>query len=315
MPTVSAIIPTFNRAALLVEAVESALAQRRPPDEILVIDDGSRDDTAARMAAYGERVRYVRQANAGPSAARNHGFRLARGEFLALLDSDDLWTPDRLERQLDVLQRHPETDVVFGREVLFGAGQPDRDWNLHDPEVRRALLETNGPLAGASALLIRENMVPTSTALFRRTLLERAGFIDESLRQAEDWDLWLRFAFAGARFAHVPAPLCRRRMHDSNLIHDKGARMQATLAVLERHLPQLGDWRAAAELRCSELAYDLGSLRFRERSFSEAARLLARVRPGTRRPFVLALKLRVARLLSGGAAVGAQREDQSPPVS
>jgi glycosyltransferase involved in cell wall biosynthesis len=105
MPTVSVIIPTYNRGALLVEAVESALAQRRPPDEILVVDDGSRDDTAARMAAYGERVRYVRQANAGPSAARNHGFRLARGEYLALLDSDDLWTPDRLERQLEVLQR------------------------------------------------------------------------------------------------------------------------------------------------------------------------------------------------------------------
>jgi glycosyltransferase involved in cell wall biosynthesis len=281
MPTVSVIIPTYNRGALLVEAVESALAQRRPPDEILVVDDGSRDDTAARMAAYGERVRYVRQANAGPSAARNHGFRLARGEYLALLDSDDLWTPDRLERQLEVLQRHPETDVVFGREVLFSDGQPDLDWNLHDPEVRRVLAQTTGPLSPVLPLLIRENVVPTSTALFRRALLDRAGGIDESLRQAEDWDLWLRFALAGARFAHVPAPLCRRRMHDSNLIHDKEARMQATLAVLERHLPQLGDWRAAAERRCSDLAYDLGSLRLRGRQYQAAGVLFARVRPGT----------------------------------
>lgn len=281
MPAVSAIIPTYNRASLLVEAVESALTQRRPPDEILVIDDGSRDDTAARMAAYGERVRYVRQANAGPSAARNHGFRFARGEYLALLDSDDLWTPDRLERQLEVLTRHPETDVLFGREVLFGTGQPDRDWNLHDPEVRRVLAQTTGPLSPVLPLLIRENVVPTSTALFRRALLDRAGGIDESLRQAEDWDLWLRFALAGARFAHVPAPLCRRRMHDSNLIHDKEARMQATLAVLERHLPQLGDWRAAAERRCSDLAYDLGSLRLRGRQYQAAGVLFARVRPGT----------------------------------
>jgi glycosyltransferase involved in cell wall biosynthesis len=298
MSTVSAVIPTYNRSALLVEAVESALAQRRPPDEILVIDDGSQDDTAARMATYGDRVRYVRQANAGPSAARNHGFRLARGEFLALLDSDDLWTPDRLERQLEVLQRHPETDVVFGREVLFSAGQADRDWNLHDPEVRRALRETNGPLAGALSLLVRENVVPTSTALFRRTLLERAGLIDESLRQAEDWDLWLRFALAGARFAHVPAPLCRRRMHDSNLIHDQEARMQATLAVLERHLPNLGDLRPAAERRCSELAYDLGSLRLRGRQYQTAAVLFARVQPGT----VPAAKLWCKRLLAGALA-------------
>ena len=295
MPTVSVIIPTYNRGALLVEAVESALAQRRPPEEILVIDDGSRDDTAARMAAYGERVRYVRQANAGPSAARNHGFRLARGEFLALLDSDDLWTPDRLERQLEVLQRHPDTDVVFGREVLFGAGQPDRDWNLHDPEVLRVLRLTTGPLVPILPLLIRENVVPTSTALFRRALLDRTGGIDESLRQAEDWDLWLRFALAGARFAYVPRPLSRRRMHDSNLIHDKEARMQATLAVLERHLPQLGDVRAVAERRCSELAYDLGSQRLRGRQFQAAAALFARVQPGT----VPTAKLWCKRLLAG----------------
>jgi glycosyltransferase involved in cell wall biosynthesis len=295
MPTVSAIIPTYNRAALLVEAVESALTQRRPPDEILVIDDGSRDDTATRMAAYGDRVRYVRQANAGPSAARNHGFRLARGEYLALLDSDDLWTPDRLERQLEVLQRHPETDVVFGREVLFSDGQPDRDWNLHDHEVRRVLGQTTGPLSPVLPLLIRENVVPTSTALFRRALLDRTGGIDESLRQAEDWDLWLRFALAGARFAHVPSPLCRRRMHDSNLIHDKEARMQATLAVLERHLPQLRELRAVAEQRCSELAYDLGSLRLRGRQFQAAAALFARVQPGT----VPTAKLWCKRLLAG----------------
>jgi glycosyltransferase involved in cell wall biosynthesis len=278
MPTVSAIIPTYNRAALLVEAVESALAQHRPPDEILVIDDGSRDDTAARMAAYGERVRYVPQANAGPSAARNHGFRLARGEFLALLDSDDLWTPGRLERQLELLQRHPDTDVVFGREVLFGAGQPDRDWNLHDPEVRRVLEQSSGPLAEALALLIRENVVPTSTALFRRSLLDRAGYIDESLRQAEDWDLWLRFALAGARFSYVPAPLCRRRMHDSNLIHDKEARMRATLAVLERHFLALGDLQAAAERRHSLLSYDLGSMKLRERDYRSALSLFSEVR-------------------------------------
>jgi glycosyltransferase involved in cell wall biosynthesis len=299
MPTVSAIIPTYNRAALLVEAVESALTQRRPPDEILVIDDGSRDDTATRMAAYGDRVRYVRQANAGPSAARNHGFRLARGEYLALLDSDDLWTPDRLERQLEVLQRHPETDVVFGREVLFSDGQPDLDWNLHDPEVRRVLGQTAGPLSPVLPLLIRENVVPTSTALFRRALLDRAGGIDESLRQAEDWDLWLRFALAGARFAHVPRPLCRRRMHDSNLIHDKEARMNATLAVLERHRPACGEHAGLAELRISQVAYDLGSSMLYRRRFGEAARLLARVRSGAHRPFVLALKLVVARTLSG----------------
>jgi hypothetical protein len=142
-------------------------------------------------------------------------------------------------------------------------------------------------------------MVPTSTALFRRTLLEHAGFIDESLRQAEDWDLWLRFALAGARFAHVPRPLCRRRMHDSNLIHDKEARMNATLAVLERHRPACGEHAGLAELRISQVAYDLGSSMLYRRRFGEAARLLARVRSGAHRPFVLALKLVVARTLSG----------------
>jgi glycosyltransferase involved in cell wall biosynthesis len=298
MPTVSAVIPTFNRARLLGEAINSALGQSRPPDEIIVVDDGSTDETPARMAAYGPHVRYVRQANQGPSAARNHGFRLATGDYVALLDSDDLWTPDRLERQLHLLSRHPHADVVFGREVLFGAGRAEQDWNLHDPQVREALRAAEGPLAHPLELLLRENMLPTSSVLFRRACLVRTGMIDESLRQAEDWDLWLRFALAGCTFAYVPAPLCRRRMHQDNLIHDWEARTRATLAVLERHLGACGPLRAAAEERCSRLAYDLGSRQLYERRFRAAKATLGQVRPGTARPWILTLKRTAATVMA-----------------
>jgi glycosyltransferase involved in cell wall biosynthesis len=294
--TVSAIIPTFNRAHLIGAAIESALGQTCPPQEIIVVDDGSTDDTARVLAPYRDRVRYVVQPNQGPAAARNHGFRLARGDFIALLDSDDLWLPDRLARQQALLVREPRLDVLFGRELVFAEGQPERDWNLHDPEVRRRLGTTDGPLEDATALLVRENFLPTSSTLFRRSLLEGAGAINPRFRQAEDHDFWLRLALAGARFGYVPAPLCRRRMHADNLIHDWFARTLATAQVLEQHAAQLEPWQTELRARLGALHYDLGSRFLYARDFRAARQHLAAARRRGRTDFRLALKQVAARL-------------------
>jgi glycosyltransferase involved in cell wall biosynthesis len=114
-PTVSALIPTYNAGHLVVRAIESVLAQSSPASEIVVVDDGSTDDTAERVAAFGESVRYVAQPNAGASAARNLGIASSRGEFVAFLDADDVWHPRKLEAQLEALARHPDLGMLSAR--------------------------------------------------------------------------------------------------------------------------------------------------------------------------------------------------------
>ena len=119
-PTVSVIIPTYNRAPFVGEAIESALAQTRPPLEVVVVDDGSTDDTADRVAHYGDRVVYVRQTNAGPATARNTGIGHARGDLIALLDSDDRWLPQKLEWQVPLFD-DPEVGMVHAGFRCFGS--------------------------------------------------------------------------------------------------------------------------------------------------------------------------------------------------
>src|SRR5208337_4579078 len=110
--SVSVVIPTYNRGELLIETIESILAQTAKPGEVIVVDDGSTDDTQERLARYADRVRYVRQPNQGVAAARNHGVREARGKWIAFIDSDDVWHPRKLECQLRVLADHPDLGIL-----------------------------------------------------------------------------------------------------------------------------------------------------------------------------------------------------------
>jgi glycosyltransferase involved in cell wall biosynthesis len=181
MPPVSVIIPTFNRRALVCEAVESVLAQHDPDFELIVVDDGSTDGTDVALAPFGHRLRYVRQDNRGVSAARNAGVRSARGEWIAFLDSDDLWQPGKLTAQLAYIAAHPRTQMCQTGEVWIRNGvrvnpcrhhrKPDGDVFL--PSLRRCL-------------------VSPSAVMLRRELFEAAAGFDESLPACEDYDLWLR---------------------------------------------------------------------------------------------------------------------------
>ena len=138
---VSTIIPTYNRSQDVVVAVQSALDQTYPADlhEILVIDDGSTDDTAEVLARFGDRIRYVRKPNGGVSAARNHGIDLARGEAIAFLDSDDTWAPDKIARQVALLQARPEIDLVLTSIVVVNP-----DGSEKERYSRRTTLPTDG---------------------------------------------------------------------------------------------------------------------------------------------------------------------------
>lgn len=290
--SISVVIPTFNRARLLLEAIQSAAPQMRSQDEIIVVDDGSTDDTAELLRQSHLPVRYLRQENKGPAAARNRGFAAATGEFIAFLDSDDLWAPDRIARQLELLCQHPDLDLVFGLEGLFGDSvQSEAGLNLRDEQVIAALRRGAGEIAPAYSLLLRENFVPTSSTLFRRRFLDRVGGMDEGLWYCDDYDLWLRLAAAGARFGFVAAVGSRRRMHEGNLVRQWEKLATEVLGVLRRQRP--ADPAVARQLaqRIQDLGYDLGSRLWSRRCHPEALALLARHRPRGVRTFGWAAKM------------------------
>jgi len=296
-PKVSVVIPTYNRAKMLVEAVESALQQTHPPDEIIVMDDGSTDDTERVIARYSGKLRYVRQKNSGPAAARNHGMRLASGDFIAFLDSDDLWVPDRLERQFAALKSCPDLDFIFGLEAKFTAEQQFDGCEIKDRDVWKSLNSVDYVVPEPFKLLLEENFIPTSSVLFRKRCIATVGFIDESLQQAEDYDFWLRFALHGCRFGFVNSVLCHRRQHGGNLVNQWVDRTSSTAAVLSRYRDHSPVQRERIARRLSDLYYDLGSRLLYQRNFDRALHYLRLASPSGHTRLVWSAKLAVARLL------------------
>jgi len=299
-PTVSVVIPTFNRANLLGEAVCSALQQTRPPDEIIIVDDGSTDNIEQTIKPYAGRVRYIQQRNAGAASARNHGIRVASGDFIAFLDSDDLWVLDRLERQLDALALHPDLDFLFGLEAKFSVEKQFELRAIKDQNVWESLNSVNCLVPDPFGLLLRENFIPTSSVLFRKKCLLTIGFMDDALVQSEDYDFWLRFALRGFRFGFVNAVLCRRRLHDGNLVKQWVPMAAAMAKVLSRYRDQSSDQRQRLIQRLNGLHYDLGSRLLYRRDFARALRYLRQANPSGRTRLIWYGKLAVAQLFSRG---------------
>ena len=184
---VSVIIPTYNRRSLVERAVRSVLAQTRPVEEIIVVDDGSTDDTEqALCAVFGDRIRYVRQPNGGVSSARNHGLRIARGRYLALLDSDDEWLPEKNRLQVAWLDAHPDFGMVLCDVIRMDANHRD-----FDVFRRRDLLPEDGHIL--KWVLLEPALVPAS-AMLRRSVYDTIGDFDETLPTAEDLNYHLRIA-------------------------------------------------------------------------------------------------------------------------
>jgi len=180
-PQVSVIIPTYNRAWCVREAVDSVLGQEFSGFELIVVDDGSSDETPQMLLAYGSALRMLRQENRGVSAARNAGIAAARGELIAFLDSDDIWLPGKLARQVEFFRRHPEalicqTEELWvknGRRVNPGRRHRKRGGMIFEPSLDLCL-------------------VSPSAVMLRRGLFDRVGIFDERLPACEDYDLWLR---------------------------------------------------------------------------------------------------------------------------
>ncbi len=183
-PTVSIIVPTYNRGWIIKEAIESILAQDFDDYELIVIDDGSSDDTPDQLRTYGDRIRFFQQVNRGVSSARNAGIREARGELIALLDSDDTWLPEKLEAQVAFFNAFPEARICQTEEIWMRNGVRVNPGRRHRKE--------SGMIFERSLALC---LVSPSAVMMRKSLLDEVGLFDEDLPACEDYDLWLRIAW------------------------------------------------------------------------------------------------------------------------
>ena len=202
-PLVSCVVPVFNAERHLAEALDSIFAQTHRPIEVVVVDDGSTDASAAVAEGYGERVRVIRQANAGPSAARAAGIDAARGELIAFLDADDVWLPEKLALQLGHLTAHPELDGVFCEIENFWEAEVAHE---------EARWRERGRVVGSYTM---------AALLARRELFERVPF-DPTWRHGDHVDWGLRVRDAGGRVELVPRVLVRRRRHAANMSRTDG---------------------------------------------------------------------------------------------
>lgn len=202
--SVSVVISTYNRANLLAEALQSVFAQTVPPLEVVVADDGSTDGTQALLAGYGDRVRALFLAHAGyPSPVKNAAIREAKGEIIALLDSDDLWLPDKLERQLALIDQNPRLGFVYGQAVFLYP-----DGTISPPVLSAHQLRMGNILRD----LLRNMFIIPSTLLVRRAVLEQAGLFDEDMHASECYPFVLRLAHV-AEAGCLAYPVARIRRH------------------------------------------------------------------------------------------------------
>jgi glycosyltransferase involved in cell wall biosynthesis len=274
MPTVTAVIPTYNRAKYICEALDSILVQSRPVDEIIVVDDGSTDNTFELLKAYGDKILYIRQQNKGPGAARNRGIREARGEYIAFLDSDDLWVKDKTQSQIDFFTRNPQLGVVFGDMANFSDDQENGLPEIKSPQIHDYFVSHASNLEHIIECLIHEDVIPTPTVMIKRECLSKIGQFDERLKIGEDYDYWLRAASI-CKFGFVNTVLIKRRRHESNLIKDWVYMNQAIVEVLTRfqnsepNLPTRT--KRTLKRKLLNTNYDLGSFYFKRRDFASAA--------------------------------------------
>jgi len=220
---VSVITPTYNRAHYLREAIESVQAQMYARWELIIMDDGSTDGTQQVVEAYRRcdpRIRYMFQQNAGPSRARAAALRAARGEFIAFLDDDDLWRPDKLKKQVERMRQDPSLGFLYSQCAVIQDGSRVASWpgRVHPHTFQE---------------LFRTNFVPCLTVMVRKRCLDEIGGIGTDLPVSQDYDLWLRLA-ERFRFDWLPEELATYRMHKHNMSRDRFAYYRDRFTIVAR---------------------------------------------------------------------------------
>jgi len=223
-PTFSVTIAAYQAAAFVGEAVESALEQTIAPHEIIVCDDGSTDDIEKALRAYRDRIRFIRKENGGEASAKNTASRAATGEFIVLLDADDVFLPERLEALRELAEARPDLDILTTDAYLEIDGSiARRCYGPHHQFVvgdqRRGILE--------------RNFVFGLAAVRRERLLDAGGF-DESILQTTDWDCWIRLILGGSRAGLVAEPLARYRLLPGSLSSQREGHIEGRLMTLAK---------------------------------------------------------------------------------
>lgn len=200
---VSVIIPCYNNGRYLADAIDSVLSQTYRPLEIIVVDDGSTDDSAEVARRYGHEIELIQIGNSGPAAARNAGLRIASGEYVQFLDADDRLEPRKIETHARYLDNHPEIGLVYGDARVFTTDQPDLRW------FKRAPGGGDGPWIESHSQspgtwldrCLGQPPFHSCCPVFRRSLVSRFGGLDDTLAASEDWEFWIRLAASGVEFA------------------------------------------------------------------------------------------------------------------
>jgi glycosyltransferase involved in cell wall biosynthesis len=272
---VSVVIPAYNVGNLIAQTLDSVFAQRYRNFEVVVVNDGSPDTPAleAALAPFRDRITYVEQENAGPSAARNAGIEHSRGDLIAFLDGDDIWLPECLTEQVAQATADPDVAVVHADAEVIG-----------DPTVAGMTLRQlnrSGGEASFAAIVTERYTLTTSCSVLRRGWWERVGRFDPALRRSEDFDLWLRIAHAGGRFHGSERVLAQYRRHDQGTSADLELMTDAVLTVLdkcERTLDLNAIDRAAVQTarrrQLAEKRFIEGKRAFLQRDYSRARRAI-----------------------------------------
>jgi glycosyltransferase involved in cell wall biosynthesis len=250
-PTVAVIIPTYNRADRVSAAINSLLVQTRPPKQIIVIDDGSTDDTRAVLADYDDKITAIHQENRGRSAARNAGLQQVSTDYVAFLDSDDTLPPESIACRAQILDDRPEVDVVYGDAWVEVEGSRERI--LYSQY--RLVVNPNGLVFGAIAA---ENFAPLHCFLFRATCLQHMDGFDVTLDTLEDHDFWLRMS-AFAYFYYLDTPVATYVIHGGMTTLTMPDKMRLGRYIVQQRAVAMPEFAALTPPQQSRVFSSLGS--------------------------------------------------------
>jgi glycosyltransferase involved in cell wall biosynthesis len=275
LPLVSCIIPSYNRPHYVCEAVDSALAQTYEALEVIVVDDGSTDNTLEVLKKYGDKIKVLDQPNAGTAAARNTGVAASSGKYLAWLDSDDSWLPQKISAQVEAAERHPEAAVVYTLCQQFDEnGEPP-------PPAGPIAIPVETVQKDILNMLIVESQVMPSSCLIRRDNYLSVGGYDPEYRFSEDWELDFRLALR-YQYVSINAPLTRYRVHPASKSNDRAPhafgrlklreKIEAScLAMLaENPDPILKDAYAQHQKKYALTCYRTGKISLKQKNYAQA---------------------------------------------
>jgi teichuronic acid biosynthesis glycosyltransferase TuaG len=247
MEKVSVIIPTYQSAHYIRDAIDSALSQTYKNTEIIVVDDGSTDDTEDILKTYEGKIKVIKQKNSGPSKARNAGILSSSGEYIALLDSDDIWLPNKLEKQMIVFREDPSIGLVYSDSYIFSDVET---WN-------KTLFQLGKPYEGSiHRQLFIKNFIPDLTVMIRRSFLLKAGLFNPAIVFGEDYALWLKVS-KETRVGFVNEPLAKYRVHSSQLSSKEEQMVTSLILIKETELAENSDLKSLTKSELDHAYYNL----------------------------------------------------------